>query len=412
MKKTFLILRNEIITILSRPSFLFAMFGIPFIGAVVFIAASQLNKVNPAQNVLTQLISNPQTTQAEGYVDLGGMIKEIPASVKPGLLIAYPDETSASQALAKGEISAYYVIPQDYIQSGEITNIRSNFNPLLGSGQSSLLEWILRVNLLKGNTQLATLVSDPTQHANKVPLSPTPQRDENNMLTFFLPYGVTMLFYIIILSAASLLLSSVAKEKENRMMEILLVSVTPRQLLTGKIVALGLVGLLQTIVWVGTGRILLARGGTTFNLPIAFQLPPSFLFWGILFFLLGYAVYASLMAGLGALVPNLREATQATFVVIFPLIIPIFLLSILINDPNGPLATILSIFPLTAPVAMMTRLSAGIVPLWQTSLSAILLAATALLVVRSVARMFRAQTILSGQPFSRKLFFSALLGRQ
>jgi ABC-2 type transport system permease protein len=412
MKKTFLILRNEIITILSRPSFLFAMFGIPLIGAVVFIAASQLNKGNPAQNVLTQLISNPQTTQAEGYVDLGGMIKEIPASVQPGLLIAYPDETSASQALAKGEISAYYVIPQDYIQSGEITNIRSNFNPLLGSGQSSLLEWILRVNLLKGNIQLATLVSDPTQHANKVPLSPTPQRDENNMLTFFLPYGVTMLFYIIILSTASLLLSSVAKEKENRMMEILLVSVTPRQLLTGKIVALGLVGLLQTIVWVGTGRILLARGGTAFNLPIAFQLPPSFLVWGVIFFLLGYAVYASLMAGLGALVPNLREATQATIVVIFPLIIPIFLLSILINDPNGPIATILSIFPLTAPVAMMTRLSAGNVPLWQTSLSAILLVITALLVIRSVARMFRAQTILSGQPFSRKLFFSALLGRQ
>ncbi len=412
MKKTFLILRNEIITILSRPSFLFAMFGIPFIGAVVFIAASQLNKVNPAQNVLTQLISNPQTTQAEGYVDVGRIIKEIPASVQPGLLIAYPDETSASQALAKGEISAYYVIPQDYIQSGEITNIRSNFNPLLGSGQSSLLEWILRVNLLKGNTQLATLVSDPTQHANKVPLSPTPQRDENNMLTFFLPYGVTMLFYIIILSTASLLLSSVAKEKENRMMEILLVSVTPRQLLTGKIVALGLVGLLQTIVWVGTGRILLAKGGTAFNLPIAFQLPPSFLVWGVIFFLLGYAVYASLMAGLGALVPNLREATQATIVVIFPLIIPIFLLSILINDPNGPIATILSIFPLTAPVAMMTRLSAGNVPLWQTSLSAILLVITALLVIRSVARMFRAQTILSGQPFSRKLFFSALLGRQ
>jgi uncharacterized membrane protein YcaP (DUF421 family) len=61
---------------------------------------------------------------------------------------------------------------------------------------------------------------------------------------------------------------------------------------------------------------------------------------------------------------------------------------------------------------MMTRLSAGNVPLWQTLLSAFLLAFTAVMVVRSVARMFRAQTILSGQPFSRKLFFSALLGRQ
>jgi ABC-2 type transport system permease protein len=222
---------------------------------------------------------------------------------------------------------------------------------------------------------------------------------------------VTMLFYIIILSAASLLLSSVAKEKENRVIEILMMSLTPRQLLTGKIVGLGLMGLVQTIAWVGTGRVLLAFSGTTFNIPIAFQLPASFLVWALIFFLLGYAVYASLMAGLGALVPNLREASQATILVIFPLIIPIFLLSILIEQPNGMLAVILSVFPLTSPVAMMTRLASGEVPFWQIMLAVVFLALTAVFVVRSVARMFRAQTILSGQPFSRKVFFQALLGK-
>jgi ABC-2 type transport system permease protein len=131
----------------------------------------------------------------------------------------------------------------------------------------------------------------------------------------------------------------------------------------------------------------------------------------LIFFLLGYAVYASLMAGLGALVPNLREASQATILVIFPLIIPIFLLSILIEQPNGMLAVILSIFPLTSPVAMMTRLASGEVPFWQIMLAVVFLALTAVFVVRSVARMFRAQTILSGQPFSRKVFFQALLGK-
>jgi ABC-2 type transport system permease protein len=410
MNKTLLVLKHEIITILLRPSFLFVMFGIPIIGAAVFMVAGQLNKANPAQNVLTQLISSPSTTLPEGYVDQSGIIKEIPASVQPGILLRFPDETSASQALADGQISGYYVIPADYIQSGNITNIRSDFNPLASSGQSSSLKLTLQVNLLGGDTQLASLINGPK---DLIPhsLSPAPQREESNMLTFFLPYAVTMLFYFIILSSASLLLSSVAKEKENRVMEILMVSVTPRQLLTGKIVGLGLVGLLQTIAWVGTGRILLAKSGTTFNLPIAFQLPPSFLIWALIFFLLGYAVYASLMAGLGALVPNLREASQATIIVIFPLIIPIFLLSILINEPHGLLAIILSLFPLTSPVAMMTRLSAGEVPFWQTLLAAVLLAITALVVVRAVAGMFRAQTILSGQPFSRKVFFNALLGK-
>ena len=410
MNKTLLVLKHELITVLTRPSFLFVIFGIPIIGATAFFIAGQLSKGTSAQNILTQLVSSPPKVQTEGYIDQGGIIKKIPSSVQAGLLVPFPDEAHALLALEKGEISAYYIIPAGYIQTGEITYVRPDFNPLGSSNKSKLLEWIVYVNLLGGDTQIATLVNGPL-NTQKVSLSPAPQRDANNMLTYFLPYAVMMLFYIILLSAASLLLSSVAKEKENRVMEILMLSVTPRQLLTGKIVGLGLVGLLQIIAWVGTGRILLARSGTTFNLPISFQLPTSFLIWGLVFFLLGYAVYASLMAGLGALVPNLREASQATILVIFPLIIPIFLNSLLINEPHSFISVFLSLFPLTSPVAMMTRLAAGGVPLWQTILAAVLLAATAVLVVRAVASMFRAQTILSGQPFSRKMFFNTLFGR-
>jgi len=410
MNKTLLVLRHEIITILRRPSFLFAIFGIPIIGSLVFIIAGQLSKGTSSQNILTQLISSPTTIQAEGYVDHSGIIKEIPASVQPGLLVAFPDETSARNAVVNGEIAAYYIISSDYLQSGKIVYVSSEFNPIGSSGQSGLLGWILDVNLLGGNAMLATLANGPA-NVNKVSLSTAPQREESNMLTYFLPYGVTMLFYIVILSAASLLLSSVAKEKENRVMEILMVSLTPRQLLTGKIVGLGLVGLLQTITWVGTGRILLARGGTTFNLSSAFQLPVSFMVWGLVFFILGYAVYASLMAGLGSMVPNLREASQATLLVIFPLIIPIFLINVLIDEPHSLLSTIMSLFPLTSPVAMMTRLAAGDVPIWQILLAAALLVLTVILVIRAVARMFQAQSILSGQPFSSKLFINALLGK-
>ncbi|MGE5123334.1 MAG: ABC transporter permease [Acidobacteriaceae bacterium] len=410
MKKTLLVLRHETITILTRPSFLFAIFGVPLLGTLVFIIAGLLSKGTSSTNILAQLISSPPSVQTEGYVDQSGLIKEIPDSVQPGLLVAFPDEESARQALDNAEIAAYYLISADYIDSGKVSYVSAEVNPLSASEKSKLLEWIINVNLLGGDTHLATLVNGPV-NVQKVSLSTAPQRDENNMLTYWLPYGVTMLFYIVILSAASLLLSSVAKEKENRVMEILMLSLTPRQLLTGKIVGLGLIGLLQTITWVGTGRLLLARGGTTFNLSAAFQLPTSFLIWGLLFFVLGYAVYASLMAGLGSMVPNLREASQATLMVIFPLIIPIFLINVLIEEPHGLLSTILSLFPLTSPVAMMTRISAGDVPIWQILLAAILLILTAMLVVRAVARMFQAQSILSGQPFSRKVFFNALLGK-
>jgi ABC-2 type transport system permease protein len=117
------------------------------------------------------------------------------------------------------------------------------------------------------------------------------------------------------------------------------------------------------------------------------------------------------MAGVGALVPNLREASQATFVVILPLIIPLVMISVLIEDPNSALALGLSLFPLTSPVVMMTRLSAAHVPLPQLLLSAALLAITAALVVRTVAGIFHAQTLLAGQALTPKRLFALLSGR-
>jgi hypothetical protein len=81
MNKIWLVLRQEIVNTLSRKSFLFAMFGIPIIGILVFLVASQLSKANPAQNILSQLISSPPSVQTQGYVDLSGIIKEMPASV-------------------------------------------------------------------------------------------------------------------------------------------------------------------------------------------------------------------------------------------------------------------------------------------------------------------------------------------
>jgi ABC-2 type transport system permease protein len=194
-------------------------------------------------------------------------------------------------------------------------------------------------------------------------------------------------------------------------MEILLTSLTPSQVLTGKIIALGLTGLLQTVVWLGAGLLMLRYSGRAFALSAAFQLPLSIMAWGVLFFIFGYAVYASFMAGIGALVPSLREASQLTTVVILPMIIPLVFISALINTPNSPLSIFLSIFPLTAPVSMMTRLSATQVPFWQASLALLLLALTAVFLVRASASLFKAQNLLTGQTFTVAGFLKALAGK-
>lgn len=412
MKKILLVLKNELTTIISRPSFWLVLLGLPLAGALIFVVVGVINKSASAIETVSQVFSGPLDTRPEGYVDLSGIISEIPVSVPPDTFIAYPDEASARQALAAGELSAFYIVPVDYIQKGKITYIRPDFNPLASSGdKSNLFTWVVQVNLAGGDILFANLVNGPLK-VDDISLAAVAPPDENNPLALWTPYIITLIFYMLIIGSSSLLLSNVSKEKENRVIEMLLTSVTPSQLLTGKILGLGIVGLGQTVFWFGTSYILLNLSGRTFQLPSAIHLPVSFLLWGLVFFLLGYAVYASLMAGLGALAPNLREASQATFVITLPLMVPLFLSSsVFMQAPNGAIATVLSLFPLSAPVAMMARLSAGGVAWWQPLLAAVLLAATAVLIVRAVAGMFRAQALLSGQGFKLNTYLRALAGK-
>jgi len=230
-------------------------------------------------------------------------------------------------------------------------------------------------------------------------------------MAFFIPYIVMLLYYMLILMSAGFLVSSINKERESRVLEIILVAITPRELLSGKFIGLGLIGLLVNLLWVGTAYILLVVSGTTFQVPDEFQLAPYILLWGVVYFLLGYAVYGSLMGAVGALVPNLRETSQATMVVILPMIIPLMFVSLLIQQPDGLLAIGLSLFPLTSPVTMMLRLSISSVPVWQLFLSVVLLLLTAVVILRVVARMFQAQNMLSGQPMSLKYIVQLMLGR-
>lgn len=410
MNKTFLVMRYEISTTLKSKSFLFVAFVLPLIGALIFAGVSLIQ--SGSGNAFSGLAgsSDADELHVEGYVDENGLMTAIPASVPAGILIPYASEESAHRALDAGEIAAYYIIPPDYLEQGDLIYVYPEYRIASSEGQSWAMRTAIFDNLL-GNDVERIIRARQAMDVQVNALSPDEGRDDDNPLTFFIPYATMMIFYMVIMMAASMLLNSVNNEKKNRVMEVLLVSITPRQMLSGKIVGLGLLGLLQMVIWAGMGYTLLRISGRTLSLPADFMLPPSILVWGIIFFLLGYAVYASLMAGLGALVPNMKEASQAVILVIWPLIIPMFLVSVLIEKTHSPIAIGLSLFPLTAPTAMITRLAAGGVPFWQPALAAGLLLVTAILIVRSVARMFRAQTLLSGQEFSARRFFSALLGR-
>lgn len=405
MQKTLLIMKNEFITTVMRPSFLFSLFGLPLIAAVIFAVVGLLNRNQPGQ--VEQLFSPAADTQPFGYVDMGGLIKS--GSQSPNL-IAYPNEASAKKALDEGSIAGFYILPADYLKTGQLTYIRTDFNPLTAFDRTDGFQELIDASLLGNDAALVQRYNTPLV-VKTVNQNPKPAQAQESALSMLLPTGITVLFYIILVTSSSLLLNNITKEKENRVLEILMSSVDSYQILTGKIVALGLVGLLQTGVWMGMSLLLLGAGQQSQMIPAGLVPPVSFLVWALVYFLGGYVLYASLMAGIGALVPNLREASQATTLVIMPMVIPLVLMSNLIQDPNGPLAVALSMIPLTSPVAMLTRMSAGDVPLWQTGLGAVLLILGAVWVIRAVSGFFRGQVMLSGQSFSSRRFLRALMGR-
>ncbi len=407
MNKTLLTLRNEILMPVMRRSFQLVALGVPVVMIVATLAVALLSRPQAAQ---ASEAARPQTTQVEGYVDHSGIIMALPADVPAERLRRYADEQAANQALAQGEIEAYYVVPADYLATGKLAYVHPAANMTTRPRTVAVVQWTLLVNMLDGDIEQAARVWNPMR-ITATALSPAEARSGGDGL-FMLPYIVVLVFYVVVVMSGSLLRNSLGEERKNRVQEVLLTSTSPLSLLTGKILALGIVGLGQIVLWAAVGYASLRVLGSTNALPATFQVPISLIVWMAVFFVGGYAVYGSLLAGVGALAgPNTPGSSAADVMVLWPTLIPLVLWAPIVDHPNGMVAIFLSLFPLTSPVAVILRLVVGSVPVWQLALAIALLIVTAWLVVRGVASALRAQNLLTGQPFSMKSYIRMMLRR-
>lgn len=426
MQKTFLVMKQELRITFSRPSFLGFAFGIPVLALLIFCVV----KIVQYRSTLTaeQDNSSPSTYQfeREGFTDHSGLITTISEDISD-YLIPFENETLAIRALQDGEISSYYIVPMDYIERGEVQYVYPDGKPFLSSGQEWVIKRNLILNLLHGNVDLADQIWNPIRQLDVQYLAPQDQNItfpeegctrpgsicESNKLIQLIPSMMVALFFIAFTSSSSTLFSSIGAEKENRTIELLMVSIKPRQLLAGKTAGLGIAGLSQTTMWVAVIYIIFNVGGNTLQLPDEFIFPAGIMVWSLVFFLGGFGLYASLMAGAGALVPKMKEAGIANFLAMIPLFFgyAIGLIAPLAGSADTNFLVILSIFPFTSPVVMIMRLTVGNVPGWQVIISICLLFITAFLILRIVAAMFNTQNLLSGQPFSVKRYLMALTGR-
>lgn len=426
MLKVMLIMRNELRKTLRSTGYIIFAFILPIVAILIMAFTSLFNQSSSGDG---EIASDNGTLElaVEGYVDQSGLIQIVPDNIPQDHLIAYENEETAQQAMAGEKITAYYLIPQDYIQRGVVYYVYPDNRSYLEDGQQWVMSWTLTYNLTKGNKNLADIVWNPATKVEETPLASSNQpvgttgddcsrpgfACETYELIRLIPSILVVIFYITFMSSSSMLFNSIGTEKENRVIEVLMLTVSPRQLLTGKTLGLCIAGLLQTFTWLAAIYAAFTLGKPIFKLPENFVFPTEILLWGLAFFLGGYGFYASLMAGAGAMVPKMKEAGVANFIAMIPLFVGyIFgLLAPMAGATQSPLLIILSIFPLTSPIVMIMRLTDTLVPFWQLLLSLILVYAAAWWALRASADIFHAQNLLSGRPFSVKSYLMALIGR-
>jgi len=214
--------------------------------------------------------------------------------------------------------------------------------------------------------------------------------------SFVLVYVFALLLAISMFYAGGYLLNSVIQEKESRMMEVVLSSVRPLSLLSGKVLAAGLLGLIQIVVWVIAAVAAMDRLGAVIPSLSDLAVTPEILVWTVLFFIGGYLLFAGAYAAVGAVSQSMREGPQMVVVFTLPAMLPYYFIAVFVETPNATLPLVLSLFPITAPVAMVMRLTVTAVPLWQLVLSLGLLLLAAGGAIWLAARLFRVQILLAG----------------
>ncbi len=393
-----------------RKGYLLTTFGVPLIG-ILLVVVIRLAGTLPAFSA-TQMMSqameqvNDMGVTAAGLLDQTG---QFAPNVQPGgVLTVFTDEAAANAALQAGEIEGYYIIPVDYMETGQVTLVMPGMS-LADVSEAPVRDLVIATLSSELEPQIAARLLNPSviQTTNVSLTTGSASSSEDEFAgggLFIVVYLLALVLMISLFVTNGYLMQSVIEEKETRLIEILLASVRSNELLSGKILANGSLGLFQLLMWL-TGMLIglrlaggeeLGAAASIFASLANIQLPLNMLPLIVLYFLFAYLLFAAFYGMIGAISNSMREGPQYAALLTLPAVIPLMFLPVFVEDPSGGLPVALSLFPLTSPLAMSMRLVVSEVPFWQIGLSLLLLALTAFGMMWAAGRVFRVQVLLAG----------------
>jgi len=399
--------RFELSSVVKRWSYLIATFGLP-----VFLAVVSGTVLGAQTYFLTQRAAE---SSQFGLVDEAGVVDAEVFEEREGArvwtananeVLLYENRDAASRDLESARLRAVYVVEKDYLSSGEVRAIESEKTPLLsmrGTTIEPLLRSLLRKSLVEGrlDSDVQERVISPAYFVRSR-LGPDGEQvtgvDEalDLLVRTTIPLFLGILLLTALLSASGYLVQTVSTDKESKIVEVLLSSVTPEEILAGKLFGLGAAGLVQFAVW--SSMVVFVALTASAALAAVVSIPWQALAVAPLFFILGYLFLGSLMLATAALGANAAESQKLTMGWAMLAILPLMVLVILLDEPNGILGQVMTWIPFTSPLTVIIRLavdSSGIA-WWEVIGAMVVLVVSTWASIRVGARLFRVGFLLTG----------------
>jgi len=390
MDKALLIFRHEFLHTIKRTGFIILTLALPVL-ALLAIGVFQL---------ISGIAKPPTEVTRIGYVDEAGGFDQF-ATQGNITLVRFDTPEAATQSLIKKDINEYFVIPPDYISAGIINRYTVQKEVTPPSATATAIKNFLSSNLLAGKVP-ATTVARIEAPLNLVTTTLTATgnvaTEQGGLGNLVVPGVFGLLLALAIIFSSTYLLQGLGEEKENRLIEILLSSVSTRQLITGKVLGIGAAGLAQVVVWVVSIPFLLNLASSSIGGFIStIQIPANFLVLGVTYFILGYLLFAVLSAGVAAISTTVREGQGLASIFTLFAIAPFWFFSLLLAFPNSPIWVVFSIFPFSAPVLVMLRLGMTGVPAWQLTVSMAVLVLSIVGGLLLAAKLLRTYILMYGK---------------
>ena len=414
MRNTWLIIKREYLQRVRTRSFLVLTVLAPAIVTVLMAAPAKFASMGqkPQRVVLVtstqqfgelvrqQLLANPIASEDEDGGDGAKQKPEDRYLIDIDTSPTEAEKTALQNKIGRRDIDGYMWLTDEAISTHKVTwsgreRADSRERSWLGEALNRIL---LQQQLSSGGMALnqAQLLLQPIK-VDSIRIERGREVRSNGTGRFLEIIVMVMLIYMAVLFYGISVMRSVLEEKNSRIMEVLLSSASSAELMTGKLLGVGAVGLTQIAVWTlmaGVVALPSLAAQASFG---ELQISPAVMISFVLFFLLGYLLYSTMYATIGAITTTEQEGQQVQFIIVIPLVLSVFMLMPVLRAPDSSAVVWMSLIPFFAPIVMFARVVVQTPPLWQITLSLLLLIGTLAGLTLLCARIYRIGVLIYGK---------------